>query len=438
MSKIICDICGTAYQETAKQCPICGCVRPGDVQRITNEVKSNGKVSTGYTYVKGGRFSKSNVKKRTKVQSTGKTKADNYENNEEPKSNKGLVITAVVLLLAIIGVIAYIAIRFFAPISNPNDGASTDSMQESHVDLSCKDIHLDTDTVIFEQLDEARLLQVTFEPANTSDVPTFQSDNEAIVTVTDKGKITAVGEGTANITITCGAVTKVCAVTVQLPQESTGETVEESTGIEETVKPAEPFRLNRKDITLGYKGESWVLYAGDVAKNLITWSSDDETVAVFTDGKVVAVGGGMTEVHAEFDGQKATCIIRCKFKDNGGIAGNGGVSEDGGIAGNGGVGEDSGNTGSIITNTNYTVYTQHGSAFFDEKERVYDISISVGEKLTLTLKDSGGNVVTPTLSTQSGAVSISGNQVTGTSRTSGAKVAVAYNSSTYLCIIRVK
>ena len=43
MSKIICDICGTSYPETAKQCPICGCVRPGDVQRVTNEVKSDGK-----------------------------------------------------------------------------------------------------------------------------------------------------------------------------------------------------------------------------------------------------------------------------------------------------------------------------------------------------------------------------------------------------------
>ena len=32
MSKIICDICGTSYPETATQCPICGCVlAPDDV-----------------------------------------------------------------------------------------------------------------------------------------------------------------------------------------------------------------------------------------------------------------------------------------------------------------------------------------------------------------------------------------------------------------------
>ena len=41
MNKVVCNICGTSYPESAKQCPICGSIRPGDVQRITNEVKSN-------------------------------------------------------------------------------------------------------------------------------------------------------------------------------------------------------------------------------------------------------------------------------------------------------------------------------------------------------------------------------------------------------------
>ena len=54
MSKVICDICGTSFPESATQCPICGCVRPAEVVSVpeTEEEK------TGYTYVKGGRFSK--------------------------------------------------------------------------------------------------------------------------------------------------------------------------------------------------------------------------------------------------------------------------------------------------------------------------------------------------------------------------------------------
>ena len=60
MSKIICDICGTSYADTATQCPICGCVRPAEPQPVPEEENN----SSAYTYVKGGRFLKSNVKKR--------------------------------------------------------------------------------------------------------------------------------------------------------------------------------------------------------------------------------------------------------------------------------------------------------------------------------------------------------------------------------------
>lgn len=350
MSKIICDICGTSYPETAKRCPICGCVRPGDVQRVTNEVKTNGKVSTGYTYVKGGRFSKTNVKKRTYAQthseSKSETAAPKNDKNQEQKDNRGLVITAIVLLLAIIGVVIYIALRFFAPISG-TDGK--DNTTIGAVDLACKAITLDTETLVLEQEGEARLLNVTVEPKNTSDSISFRSENEAVVTVNSVGKITAVGEGSANIIITCGNITKQCMITVQYPEESTlPENTEDTSATENTTLPQETLSLNRKDITFGYKGEAWVLYSGEIAKNLITWTSDDETVATFTDGKVVAVGGGMTEVHAEFDGQKVTCIIRCSFQGSTGVVGNGGVSEDGG----GSVQPDGGNAGATaVTGT---------------------------------------------------------------------------------------
>ena len=62
MSKIICEVCGTSYPETANQCPICGCVRPADATSVETDTA----VETGYTYVKGGRFSKANVRKRNR------------------------------------------------------------------------------------------------------------------------------------------------------------------------------------------------------------------------------------------------------------------------------------------------------------------------------------------------------------------------------------
>ena len=39
MSKIICDVCGTSYQDSATQCPICGCVRPIDARVVAGSTE---------------------------------------------------------------------------------------------------------------------------------------------------------------------------------------------------------------------------------------------------------------------------------------------------------------------------------------------------------------------------------------------------------------
>lgn len=445
MSKIICDICGTSYQETAKQCPICGCVRPGDAQRVGDGGSGEGKVSTGYTYVKGGRFSKSNVKKRNKKKAENIDTVEKPEPNEtnepENRSNRGLVITAVVLLLAIIGVVIYITIRFFGPISNPNNGNATTENVGNYEDLACTDIALDVETILFEQAGEARLLSVTLSPKNTVDKVTYKSEDPAVATVSDKGNIVAVGEGTTKITVTCGNVTKECIVTCQFIEEST-ETVPESseTVPESSEAPAVVLKLNREDITFSYKGASWVLYDGSIPKNQITWSSDDESIVTFDNGKAVAVGGGTTYIHAEYEDQKVSCIIRCSFSDSTDIGGNGGVTEDGGIPGNGGVSEDggSGNGGvtedggnnDVVDNKNYYIYTQYGS-------KTEDCTITVGESVRFYLKDENGNAVEATWSTNSSALSLSGSTVKGVSKTSYAKVTAVYNGKGYECIVRV-
>ena len=63
MEKVICDVCGIAYPETAAQCPICGCARSENGQTSacdTVQVEEN----AAYATTKGGRFSKTNVRKR--------------------------------------------------------------------------------------------------------------------------------------------------------------------------------------------------------------------------------------------------------------------------------------------------------------------------------------------------------------------------------------
>ncbi len=378
MSKIICDICGTSYAETAKQCPICGCVRPGDVQRVTNEVNADENGASGYTYVKGGRFSKSNVKKRAKANNSkaaAKPAATEGGKEKEPRNNRGLVIVSIVLLLAIIGVVIYIAMGFFDNIAGTGKDPSTPTATgSSQLDLSCRGITLDTDMVILSKAGDAHLLSYKLQPENTTDKVTFTSENPEIATVNEKGTITAVADGEVKIIIKCGDAEKSCTVYCQFEQDPTATTAPnttgstEATGTTDTTAPVDPtdsttattpsvpqdgtIRLNRKDITFSYKGESWELYSGDIAKNLITYTSDDEKVVTFADGKVVAVGGGMTTVYAAYGDQKVSCVIRCSFKESSGVEGNGGVSEDGGSSG--GVSEDGGTTGNTGTPVNLT------------------------------------------------------------------------------------
>ncbi len=352
MSKIICDICGTAYPDTAEQCPICGCVRPGDVQGTNKSADRGSTGASGYTYVKGGRFSKSNVKKRNKAQVTatgvkpvtsGKTtRGDTRSSGEsKPKNNAILVIIAIILTLGIIAVILNFALRFFAPLAQPDPTDPTDETSGTQsdtepLDLSCKGLTLDTNLIVFDSLNTARMLDVTTEPRNTTDVITFTSSDESVATVNADGKITSMGNGTATITVTCGDVSAICNIKCEIPEETTEPTEETTEPTEESTAPKEELRLNRFDITFAYKGESWTLYDGSIAKNLITWSSDNEAVVTFKDGRAVAVGPGTTKVHAEYNGEKVSCIIRCSFSEDNdsgssGVPGSGGgIGEDGG------------------------------------------------------------------------------------------------------------
>ena len=107
MSKIICDVCGTSYQDSAQQCPICGCVRPSAAEAdvLTNDHQFQ--KSEKYTYVKGGRFSKANVQKRNQAllhENTNDTTNVEKSASKGGKGDKGLVIAACALLLAIVGV----------------------------------------------------------------------------------------------------------------------------------------------------------------------------------------------------------------------------------------------------------------------------------------------------------------------------------------------
>lgn len=243
MGKIICDVCGTSYPDTTEQCPICGCVRSAEARVVSGAQSSaeNGESGT-YTHVKGGRFSKTNVKKRNFSKSD---KQDNVQQGQKGKKpGKGLVIAVLSLLLCIIAVSVYITIRFDplgwfaeekpyagtipAPVNkdvedktpdnqkNEDESQQGDSEQEDNTppqNVACTSVKLSVEEIQFVTAGETAKIEVSVEPEDTTDPITYTSDNESVVTVDSEGNVTAKGNGEAVITVTCGELSASCAVT---------------------------------------------------------------------------------------------------------------------------------------------------------------------------------------------------------------------------------
>lgn len=438
MSKIICDVCGTSYPETAAQCPICGCVRPADSQSVMSEGGTEDAKSAGYTYVKGGRFSKANVRKRAKAKQNASYETAEVLSDTDPegqeKGGKGLVITILVLLLAIVAVAIYIVVRMFGPAAEPAPSTTTTAATTTETtmgEIACTSLQLSNSEVSLTELGEAWVLDVSAEPADTTDTLRFETDDPLVAQVDEKGKVTAIGPGQAIITITCGDVVQQCRVICQWVEETTEDTTaptEESTE-ETTAATTAPedteLRLNREDFTLNYEGHKWDLYNGSIPEEDITWTSDDETVATIENGVVTAVGNGVTKVHAQYNGVKVSCIVRCSINE---------TTESTGVSGNGGdITEDKGDQNTDNDNAStktYQIWSNWGTHS--------SFTVSVGESFRVLLKDSDGNTVEATWSVSNGEIcTISGNTVTAAA-SGTVSIVATYNGTKYYASVLVK
>lgn len=419
MSKIICDVCGTSYPETATQCPICGCVRPVDTVTVNTNNTTDEKSTKGtYTYVKGGRFSKANVKKRNNTIHSAPAEPSFPEEttDEKPdKSDKGLTIAIVVLLLAIIAVVIYIVMHFFAPgyggvdtsdpLTNSTAGTTTESTTQAPTeeDILCNDIIISHTAVELDKVGAAYLLNVTTDPVDTTERIVFASADESVATVTQGGKIVAIGPGQTVITASCGDAEAQCRVVCSF-EVITDDTTEPST--EPTVSNEE-FKLNRQDFTLNKKGETWLLYNGEIPVKQIVWTSDNEKVVTIKDGVVTAVSTGSTTVYGEYNGNKVSCVVRCGP----------------------GVGK------YVETNTNTQEPVTGKYSISSTDTTLY---LNGVKSFELKLLDAENNPVEVVWSVADATVcSVSGNTVTGL-KAGTTKITATYDGETYTCIVRVR
>lgn len=442
MNKVICDVCGTAYPETSAHCPICGCAK-------TSVDRTSAGDEDGYAYVKGGRFSKKNVRSRNSGTAPERVSApvrrpqertehperrdrpasaerqerpSRREPEQEEQSNTGLILVVIFLLIAIIAVVIYIGIRVFGPDDSgvPKDpgssqitlptGGSTNPPSDTHV--PCESLKLSSATIELTAEVTSLPLQVRTVPESTTDTVTFESSDPNVATVDENGLVVAVGPGTATITVKCGDAEPVtCTVICNFgsdPQPT------------DPVVPEFTFEFNTKfkdgnkwDITLKF-GDVWTCYKKDLSVDpgAITWTSDNPAVCTMQNGIVTIVGGGRTEIHAQYAGKTYTCIVRVDPKSVPN------VDDDD---------PDEENPGEENPGEDTPAYTINKT----------DVTIKVGETFNLILKDASGNAIEVTWAAENATyVTIDGNKITGAAPGT-TNVSVTYEGVTYTCIVRV-
>jgi uncharacterized protein YjdB len=177
----------------------------------------------------------------------------------------------------------------------------------SETSRSVTGISLDKNTAKLVAAGATETLTATVAPSDAENQAvtwTVEAGKEGVVTMTPNGKqatITAVGNGTAKITVTAddksnGTITAECTVTVELP-DVTGAT------------------LNKTELTLYQIGDSeklsFTVAPVGAAATSVLWETDDETVAaVAQDGTVTAVNDGTANITVTADGKTSEpCVV---------------------------------------------------------------------------------------------------------------------------------
>ena len=344
MSHIVCDICGTSYDPTLDQCPLCGKKRD-ELDLLVQEPEGRPEEPREPRMVtKGGRFSPKNVERtnreREAAAAVGAQNLFRKSTEDRPKPPKEepypdepqeprrggkiavWILSALAILLAVFIVTRFLLGRSGSSKPRETTPATTADTTETK---PCTSINLGTSGIKLKQVGETYLLTVKVQPEGTTDKLTFTSGDERVAKVSGDGVVTCVGSGETKITVTCGKVSVVCKVTCAVQEtETTEATTKETT--KPTEKETEPkdnntttgTHMNIEDMTLFHKGEIAYLEVlnakGQVINGTATWSVDDSSVATVSgNGTVTAVGYGTTRVYATVDGKSYSCIVRCYF-----------------------------------------------------------------------------------------------------------------------------
>ena len=361
MNKITCEICGTVFQDTAACCPICGWTHnagageipaedPGleqenfDLDALKAEFLSDTRPAGTAARASSG-ASKETAAGTKKVfdfdavnqdppsdtdEDDGLTYYSEDDGEEEPhRPNVFLVVVLVAFIVLVLLATAFLIFKFLLPGKAEDaqqtlpptviaETLETEPTTESTIPtVPCISLALPSGVETLTEAGQMWLLHVVVMPEDTTDEVTYLSEDETIVTVNADGRLTAVGEGTTNIVVTCGSQQIKCPVTVAYAPTTEPETTAAPTE-EETEPETEPsnttLKLKKTDIQFGRLGVYTTLELDcDLDPNEVEWFTSNSSVALVRNGVVTAMGPGIAKITAKYDGQEVTCIVRCKF-----------------------------------------------------------------------------------------------------------------------------
>ncbi len=340
MSKVICDICGTTYQDTADVCPICGCAR--DIGAKLSDEELLGEDYYQASKGKGGRFSN---KKKKEIFDFDRANPDDEDEEpepieayavadeltaERPRHNVFLVVLLTIVITVLVVATGYLFGRYYLPniLGVQETTAATEEQtlpaqtESTEVRIPCQNIVLTDANAELTHEGNYFLLNVVVKPENTTDQLTFASADESIATVTENGRITAVSQGETVIYVTCGDKQLTCKVTCnfeeatqpeteaeQASEETTGETVQETTP--QTTLADVELRLEKTDVRL-MVGYSFTLGLDcELDPEDVEWSVEHDYICKVDNGYVTALKSGNTDVIVKYGDQEARCIVRC-------------------------------------------------------------------------------------------------------------------------------
>lgn len=182
------------------------------------------------------------------------------------------------------------------------DGSGVTASCEVTVNINypVQGISLNHDAKTFTKAGETLQLTTTIYPDSaTNKTVTWKSSDKTVATVDESGLVTAVGNGTADITATTedGNFKATCQVTVEIPELT--------------------LSLDKSELTLTQTEEQQKLTATvSDTEEKVTWLSSDPFVATVTrDGTVTAIANGTATITASAGDKTVSCTVEVALTD---------------------------------------------------------------------------------------------------------------------------